>query len=213
MIIVGATAQQRNSSISLGSSLSPTGSTNWSPDSGHFAFGFYPKGNGFAVGIWYTRTLPQTVVWTANRDDPPLSANSTLLWSSEGKLILQRNQGLDAIAIAPGSASSASILDSGNFVLYNSDSQIIWQSSDSPTDTLLPGQPLLTDQWLISSLSKADHSSGEYKLVMQDDGNLVYYPLDVQNACWSSKTAGAGDNVTLHLDNKGQLYLMALAST
>jgi hypothetical protein len=46
------------------------------------------------------------------------------------------------IAESSGSAS-ASMLNSGNFVIYNSDKGIIWQSFDHPTDTLLPSQRLV----------------------------------------------------------------------
>lgn len=59
--------------IPLGSFLAPKGeNTSWQSSSGHFAFGFYPKGNGFAVGIWLVNPSENTttVVWTANRDAP-----------------------------------------------------------------------------------------------------------------------------------------------
>ncbi|KAA8537877.1 hypothetical protein F0562_027543 [Nyssa sinensis] len=206
-------AQQRNSNITLGSSLSPTGNSNWSSDSGQFAFGFYPRGDGFAIGIWYARILPQTVVWTANRDDPPLSNDSRLLLSSDGRLILQQQQQgrEEPIVAAPQFASSASMLDSGNFVLYDSSSHIIWQSFGNPTDTLLPGQVLSAKDKLISSISKANHSTGKFQLLMQTDGNLVQYPVEnarVETAYWASKTVRPGDNVTLHLADNGTLYLL-----
>ena len=75
-------------------------------------------------------------------------------------------------------ASSASMLDSGNFVLFDSSSKIIWKTFDSPTDTILPGQRLLSGQRLVSDVSETNHNRGKFQLVMQRDGNLVQYPVD-----------------------------------
>jgi len=66
--------------ISLGSSLHPTTPPrSWPSPSGQFAFGLYQQGNGFMVGIWLVGIDDNTVVWTANRDDPPVTSNATTL--------------------------------------------------------------------------------------------------------------------------------------
>ncbi|KDP43017.1 hypothetical protein JCGZ_25203 [Jatropha curcas] len=106
------TAQQRTCNISLGSSLTPTNTSYWSSVSGHFAFGFSPKEDGFAIGIWFAKIRQKTVIWTANGDDPPLPGAVTLTLSSDGKLIIQLNQGQIPFQDFPRAASSASILDS-----------------------------------------------------------------------------------------------------
>ncbi|XP_059671148.1 G-type lectin S-receptor-like serine/threonine-protein kinase LECRK3 [Cornus florida] len=212
-----ATAQQRNSNISLGSSLSPASSNSfWSSGSGQFAFGFYPNGDGFSIGIWYATIAPKTVIWTAKRDDPPFHRDSKLLLGNDGRLILQQGEDPEK-TIAGGSqiGSSASMLDTGNFVLYNSRSEIIWQSFDAPTDTLLPGQKLRQFEEpneLFSSVSKDDHSTGKFRILMQEDGYLAQYPADspnlVEYGYWDSGIKIAGNNVTLNLDDNGQLYLL-----
>ncbi|MCH94142.1 G-type lectin S-receptor-like serine/threonine protein kinase RLK1-like, partial [Trifolium medium] len=69
----------------------------------------------------------------------------------------------------------ASMLNSGNFVLYDDDSSVVWQSFDYPTDTILGGQNLTDDDSLISSMSKSDHSRGRFYLNVKSDGNLVAY--------------------------------------
>ncbi|KAK4708173.1 hypothetical protein R3W88_029098 [Solanum pinnatisectum] len=74
------------------------------------------------------------------------------------------------------------MLDTGNFVLYNSDHSIIWQSFDNPTNTLLPGQHISARQDLFSSASEADDSFGIFRLEMQHDGNLVQYPVDPEDS-------------------------------
>lgn len=186
-----ATAQQTSSPISIGSSLTADTNTSWLSSSKLFAFGFYEQGDGFAVGIWFTGILGEKVVWTANRNDQPVSRNAT----TDGRLILLKTQGQEeSIAEAFQSASSASKLDSGNFVLYNFDSKIIWQSFNFPTDTLLSGQQLQAGKVLISSASKTDHSTGRFQLIMQQDGNLVQYPIGIPDssgsAYWASGTYG-----------------------
>ncbi|XVF30490.1 hypothetical protein REPUB_Repub16aG0062500 [Reevesia pubescens] len=208
-----AKAQLRNSTIALGSSLSPTNNNSfWLSESGQFAFGFYPNGQGFSVGVWFAQIQQQTVVWTANRDDPPYPGDSKLLLT-DGRLILQHNQGQETpISTASVVASSASMLNSGDFVLLNSSSGIIWQTFDVPTDTILPGQRLLTGHMLVSSVSDTNHSSGKFQIFMQNDGNLVQYPEDSAGSnsasYWDTNTQNAGDGVTLNLDSNGLLYLV-----
>ncbi|KAF3951278.1 hypothetical protein ACB098_01G117100 [Castanea mollissima] len=208
-------AQERNLNISLGSSLSPKNNSYWLSSSGQFAFGFYKKDNGFAIGIWMEAIQQKTVIWTAKRDDPPLpeDVNLRLNFSSDGMNIFTQNQVLQTTVInAPlQSAFSASMLDTGNFVLYNSSSMIIWQSFDFPTDTILPGQRLLENKNLVSSISETNHASGKFQLIMQGDGNLVQYPASnpkPENAYWDSKTFTAGKKMSLNLDGNGHLYLL-----
>ncbi|XP_059629537.1 G-type lectin S-receptor-like serine/threonine-protein kinase LECRK1 [Cornus florida] len=215
---LAATAQQRNTNMSIGSFLSPISNSSLVSLSGRLDFGFYPKDNGFAIGIWFAEIPPKTVVWTANRDDPPISTNATLTLTLDGKLILQQLLGGGQPFVnASQSVASTSILDSGNFVLYNSDSKIIWQSFDYPTNTLLPGQLLPARDELVSGVSKTDHSIGNYRVKMQYDGNLVMYPVGLPDGpeavYWAGDTYFAGDNATLTLDGNGLLYVFDKTGT
>ncbi|WOG82212.1 hypothetical protein DCAR_0101374 [Daucus carota subsp. sativus] len=219
--IYSVTAQQNvTNSIRQRSSLTPTGNSSWLSPSGLFAFGFYPQGNNtYRVGIFIAGLpLNKTVVWTANRDDPPVSSNVTLQLTPDGRLILQhqsQDSTTDVVKLNQ-SISSASMLDSGNFVLYDSNQRMIWQSFEHPTDAILPGQILSRNQELYSSRSESDHSTGLFKLKMQSDSNLVQHPVDAtdtpQHAYWYSGTATIdgvnGVNVTLNLDRDGHLYLL-----
>ncbi|KAM6542459.1 hypothetical protein CsatB_006906 [Cannabis sativa] len=199
-------AQQNNTTkiISLNSSISTsTNNSYWLSNSGQFAFGFYKQGNGFAIGIWLDKIKEKTVVWTANRDQQqPLPQITTLVLNDF------------ANSVSPDQpAASASLLDSGNFVLYNSDSKIIWQSFENPTDTLLPGQILETGKELVSAVSESNHSSGGFILRMQDDGNLVQYPVNKHTSeyysYWDTKTYWKGSpKITLSLHPNGQLELL-----
>ncbi|BFG35213.1 hypothetical protein CerSpe_214870 [Prunus speciosa] len=163
-IIVEA-ARNESHVIELGSSLSPDSNlSSWLSPSGRFAFGFYRQGNGFTVGIWLVNDHNQTeqsiVVWTARRDDPLVSSNSTLLLTVDG-LLLQTEQG-EQVPIARDlstTASSAAMLDYGNFVVYDYRSEVIWQSFDSPTNTILGG-------------SAHSLATGSYHA--HDDGTIIH---------------------------------------
>ncbi|PON43479.1 S-receptor-like serine/threonine-protein kinase [Trema orientale] len=247
LISVNGQAQTNHSNIiKLGSSLSPnfTCTTNdllknisssscWFSPSGLFAFGFYPHRDGFAVGTWMVNQTETTIVWTANRYDPPLSSNTTLELTEKGLLLrtnvttsdgdhnnvtskflvaVPSDDGVDKIG-----TSSAALLDSGNFVVYggknsSDDDSIVWQSFDFPTDTILVGQNLSAGDELVSSVSKTDHSSGIFFLSMQGGGigNLVLYPVNSSNtsedAYWVPDTASHFyDNLSLNCT--GSLFL------
>ncbi|KAK2656285.1 hypothetical protein Ddye_009337 [Dipteronia dyeriana] len=201
------------SNISRGSSLSPTKTSSWLSKSGLYAFGFYQRGNGYSVGVFLAGIPEKTVVWTANRNVPPVSGNATLLLTdADGRLVLQTEQDQDTdIADISQTASYVSMLDTGNFVLYNSDGDIIWQSFAYPTDALLPTQILPAPNELFSSLSETDQSTGIFFLRMQRDGNLVLYPIGnpiPEYAYWQSETYDMGDKGSLNLDLDGRLYIL-----
>ncbi|KAM3696351.1 hypothetical protein ACJW31_06G032300 [Castanea mollissima] len=218
LLPVYANAQQNQSNlILLGSSLSPNANrTSWLSPSGLFAFGFYPQDDGFAIGIWLVNQTEKTIIWTANRDDPPVSSNATLNFTIDGKLLLRTEQGRELSIIDVNQddrpATSAAMLDSGNFVLYKNHSNVIfWDSFDFPTDTIIGGQNIYSGNSLVSSVSISDHSRGSYSLNMQIDGNLVAYPInssvDSKDAYWSSDTYNGGYYGQLTLTRLGVLFL------
>ncbi|KAG6660745.1 hypothetical protein CIPAW_03G125500 [Carya illinoinensis] len=188
-------AQQAGQSvIKPGSLLTPTcTNSSWLSGSGLYAFGFYKQGNGYAVGIFIVGIPQKTVVWTANRDNPPLPGDVKLNFTSDGRLVLQSAQAGPEIVIVSSTegAAAASMLDTGNFVLYNSDNGTIWQSFDDPTDTFLPGI---------------------FRLIMQEDGWLAMYPVGskftLEYGYWGLGVSGEGTDVTLNFDDDGRLYLL-----
>ena len=144
-----------NPTISLGSSLSTTTNSSWLSHSGLYAFGFYQEANGYAVGVFLAGIPQKKVLWTTNRDDPPAPSDVTLNFTNDGRLVLQSAQGKETSIASPGGATSTSMLDSRNSVLFNS-KEIVWQTFDYPTDTILQGQHLSTGKELHSSISEYD---------------------------------------------------------
>lgn len=187
---VGAQEEPPAGFITLESAtLSPTiQPTSWTSPSGIFAFGFYPQGSDFLLGIWLMDE-EKTLVWTAHRDDPPVPLDAKLL-TINGKLLLRTGQSEEKVIVE--SASFAFMRDSGNFMVYNQSFHVIWESFKFPTDTILGGQNLTTGDQLFSSLSETNHSTGRFRLQMQTDGNLVSYFVDalpmVLDAYWASGT-------------------------
>jgi hypothetical protein len=206
-------AQQGQSLVKPGSFLTPTTNSSWPSPSGLYAFGFYKQGNGYAVGIFLARFPQKTVVWTAQRDNPPVPADSKLNFTSDGRLVLQSAQGTEiSIAGVQDGASSASMLNSGNFVLFNSANQMVWQSFSFPTDTFLPTQNLSHGQLLYSSVSDTNKSTGIFRVLMQEDGWLAMYPAGtpytIDYGYGQAGTGGQKNDVVLQLEENGHLYLI-----
>uniref|UniRef100_A0A2N9EXR9 Receptor-like serine/threonine-protein kinase n=1 Tax=Fagus sylvatica TaxID=28930 RepID=A0A2N9EXR9_FAGSY len=209
-------AQQRQSIVKPGSSLTPTTKPTWLSSSGLYAFGFYKQGNGYAVGIFLAGIPQKTVVWTANRDNPPVPADVTLNFTSDGRLVLQSTQfTVPSLGITADGATSASMLDTGNFVVYNSDNKSIWESFQHPTDTLLPTQKLSAsandDAVLDSSVSDSNQSTGLFRALMQQDGFIALYPRGtpyrIEYGYWSKNVPGPLLGASLNLGVDGRLYL------
>ncbi|KAJ0668176.1 putative protein kinase RLK-Pelle-SD-2b family [Helianthus annuus] len=199
------TSSSPPSSLKLDSSLSVDDKNNFliSPD-GVFTAGFYSVGdNAFCFSVWFTKPLfngDRTVVWMANRDSPINGKRSILSLSKTGNLVL-----LDADQELPiwttrtrDSTGSAELKlnNSGNLYLQSKDKQILWQSFGSPTDTLLPNQPLTKDAELVSSRSQTNYSSGFYKMIFDNDNvlRLVYSGPKVTGVYWPNPELRAWDS-------------------
>ena len=96
---VGAQEEPPAGFITLESAtLSPTiQPTSWTSPSGIFAFGFYPQGSDFLLGIWLMDE-EKTLVWTAHRDDPPVPLDAKLL-TINGKLLLRTGQSEEKVIV------------------------------------------------------------------------------------------------------------------
>ncbi|KAK6158496.1 hypothetical protein DH2020_005810 [Rehmannia glutinosa] len=144
-----------------------------------FTLGFYtPRGsNNSYLAVWYTNgSYPP--VWIGNRENPiPQNTDPILTIDTTGKLIITRGGG-ESIVIYSGESGmnlSATLLDTGNFVVTEmssngSSGEILWQSFDYPTNTLLPGMKLGVNHrtgrnWTLSSwFDESDPASGAFTL-------------------------------------------------
>nr|XP_023883864.1 G-type lectin S-receptor-like serine/threonine-protein kinase RKS1 isoform X2 [Quercus suber] len=151
-----------------------------------FALGFFNPGSSSRryVGIWYNQIAEKTVVWVANRDAPLNDTSGVLSINGEGNLVLHTQNQATPIwstnvpfSVSSTNNSMAKLLDIGNLVLVQQDSQhVTWQSFDYPTDTLLPFMKLGLDRrtglnrFLTSWKSKDDPGIGNYSYQMVPTG-------------------------------------------
>ncbi|GAB4860581.1 hypothetical protein Ancab_035741 [Ancistrocladus abbreviatus] len=122
------------------------------------------------LGIWYTNSSYKRPVWVANRNKPILGRSGYLMIDNDGNLKIFHHGGspvvLNSENLVTRKRTRGILLDTGNFELRElnsngTDGQLLWQSFDHPTDTLLPGMKLGYDlttgkNWSISSWLDVD---------------------------------------------------------
>ncbi|XP_059631089.1 putative receptor protein kinase ZmPK1 [Cornus florida] len=185
-----------------------------------FSAGFYPVGDdAYCFAVWFSKALydgSHSVVWMANRDQPVNGRYSKLSLLKTGNLILSDAGRLTLWATETTSASSVQLqlYNTANLVLHTLEGKILWQSFDSPTDTLLPQQLLTKDTILVSSRSQGGYSSGFYKLYFDDDNILrlrfdgletssIYWPKPWQRPAETGRSA-SNNSRTAVLDTYGR---------
>ncbi|MBA0726063.1 hypothetical protein Golax_001913, partial [Gossypium laxum] len=178
----------------------------------------YSQGGGLSVGVWLDGggKNDNKVIWTANRDDPPLHANATLTLNEKGLLLSSGVSGENKVVASPNDSAvsvfSASMLDSGNFVLYNKVNHTIWESFEHPTDTLLGGT-----NGVNLSLRLFLNSTGFLQLINNTDSSIyleinyrfyqeVSYNYHNENTTTTTSNDGIVHSATLDVDGNFQLY-------
>ena len=204
---------QPYTNISLGTTFTPLTPPKLSP-SGDFAFGFRPletNASLFLLAVWFNKIPSKTVVWTANRDTP-VTNQSTAELTLAGQLSLKDPTGQEIWKTdLTDTAAYASMLDTGNFILAGADSGAVWESFGNPTDTILPGQVLSQPSTLYAKLMDDDYSTGRFEFTLQEDGNLVMYPVAYPTknwyvAYWALMSTGSGIHLVFN-ESTGSLYL------
>ncbi|KAM7257942.1 hypothetical protein ACFE04_013683 [Oxalis oulophora] len=164
-----------------------TSTTTWVSQNGAFAFGFLDNrhindnhnndnDDGYVVGIRYnlrnnySSNLP---VWTVS-GGLRVSRNSSFKLSLDGRLILFDNP--SGLIVWSSNTSTlgvnkATLLNNGNLILMDTGNRVVWESFQSPTTTLLPGQLFRFPQSLRAP--SANSISSYYSLVMRRSGELA----------------------------------------
>ncbi|KAF7847356.1 hypothetical protein BT93_L3056 [Corymbia citriodora subsp. variegata] len=146
-----------------------------------YSAGFFPVGdNAYGFAIWFSDPpcsgAACTPVWMANREVPVNGRRSTFSLLDSGNLVLtdagDTGRNVWSSGTSFHSAAELRLNDTGNLVLTNGSRGVLWQSFESPTDTLLPQQPLTRNTFLISARSKYNYSTGFYKLYFDNDNVL-----------------------------------------
>ncbi|XP_022772896.1 putative receptor protein kinase ZmPK1 [Durio zibethinus] len=194
LILLAPLSSSTYQNLSEGSSLfvENPGDVIISP-TGTFSAGFYSVGeNAYTFAIWFSKPACLvhncTVVWMANRDHPVNGRRSKVSLLGTGNLILTDAAQFNVWATGTASQTSVQLQlnNYGNLVLSNSEGTILWQSFDSPTDTLLPLQPFTRYTALVSRRRKGNFSSGFYKLFFDDDNvlRLLFDGPEISSVYW-----------------------------
>uniref|UniRef100_A0ACD5WXX0 Uncharacterized protein n=1 Tax=Avena sativa TaxID=4498 RepID=A0ACD5WXX0_AVESA len=154
--------------------------------------------NAFVFSIWFTNTAEKTVVWSANHLQPVHSWGSEVLLDTDGGMVVKDYNGQlvwENGVYSSSNAEQAQLLDTGNLIVKGQGDIILWQSFDSPTDTLLPNQNITSATKLVSANrllvhgSYSFHFDDEHLLALfQDlkDTSFIYWPIPDNNV-WSKK--------------------------
>ncbi|MCO5584572.1 hypothetical protein L7F22_038502 [Adiantum nelumboides] len=113
-------------------------------------------------------------VWVANRNRP-VSGEGVVELTAEGNLEVREGDGSVAWASSTRcSGPSLALQTGGNLMLLDSSGEVVWQSFDHPSDTLLPGQAISTGTQVLASVSFSNVSDGKFSVVMEQGGLIMY---------------------------------------
>ncbi|KAL4626167.1 hypothetical protein ACB092_05G076600 [Castanea dentata] len=128
------------------------------------------------------------VVWVANQDNPIADKSGILMIDEFGRLTISHSGGnlIVSNSVQAANNANAMLLESGNFILREqnidgSTKQVLWQSFDYPTDTLLPGMKLGINVknhiWSLTSwISENNPAKGSFTLTAGfgiDDSSML----------------------------------------
>ncbi|GAA0179831.1 hypothetical protein LIER_42228 [Lithospermum erythrorhizon] len=204
--------------LDKGSSISPNEDLVISSPNEEFSAGFQSIGeNAYVFAVWFTEQLNDgnyTIVWMANRDQPVNGKDTKFSLLYTGELVL-----IDAGEITVWKSNidsispvSLQLKDDGNLVLVSyTNGEYIWQSFDSPTNTILPEQRFTRNSLLVSSRSQTNHSSGFYKLYFFGDSvlRLLYDGPEITSVFWPPPWLNAWQAHRSPYNNSKVAYLNA----
>ncbi|KAJ8628282.1 hypothetical protein MRB53_021589 [Persea americana] len=168
----------------------------------NFVLGFFSPGNSSTnryVGIWYNKIPDQTIVWTANRENP-VKNSSGVLKIKGGNLVLfdgghsnNSNTLWSTNVSTTENYASAILTDSGNLVLTDDHQRVLWESFDYPTNTFLPRMKLGfnrrtgLNRILTSWKSTTDPAPGESSFGLDPRGMPQYILRKGPDPIWRSE--------------------------
>ncbi|KAI3514362.1 hypothetical protein L1887_12706 [Cichorium endivia] len=205
------------SQIPLGSRLSVESKDHWDSPNGDFAIRFFNTLNEYGIGIRIINSglIPvekQPVVWVAG-GDLRVGDKSYFELTNNGELVLfdsTRGVVVWASKTTNSSVASALLQDDGNLVLMNKNKDVVWQSFDTPSDTLVPGQNLSSSQVLRAASRNSVSSFFSLRIGVMGDLELKW-ENDV--VYWRSTSTSNQSDLRAVLASNGALQLFDNMST
>ena len=204
--------------IPLESKLTVRQSNFWVSPNGLFSLGFFnlsDQPDRCGVGILFNGLQREkTVVWSAGAA-VTVAGDSYLLLNGDGDLVLfDSSQGTVAWKTNTTNSSvfSAALLDNGNFILLSRNQSTVWQSFDTPSDTLLPGQTLTAGQTLRAA---GRNSVASYYTFSLDESGEVKLSWETNVTFWKStniRVSSSNPPFSAMLSTDGSLQLLDRSS-
>ncbi|KAK9024627.1 hypothetical protein V6N11_004785 [Hibiscus sabdariffa] len=161
-----------------------------------FELGFFSTGStALYLAIRMKNVPTKNIVWVANRDLPLSGSSMSLTINGDGYLVIVNGRTTYRVSDDDLSSSqnvSATLLDSGNLVLRNGNSDILWQSFDYPLNTFLPGMKLGYSKktgkvWSLTSwLDQEDPNKGDFEVKMDSTTSNAFVLVRGTKTIWSS---------------------------
>ncbi|CAH1441556.1 unnamed protein product [Lactuca virosa] len=159
-------AQQNDGSVSVGASLTATSDVKpWLSSFGEFAFGFKQVqwNDNFLLSIWYEKIPDKTIVWYPEEGRMVPTGSKVELLRESG-LVLTDPQGTEVWRSGSISGVTSGFMnDTGNFVIFGSNSRKLWGSFDFPANTLLPTQVMEIGGGMNSTINTTNFSGGRFQ--------------------------------------------------
>ncbi|KAM3690467.1 hypothetical protein ACB098_09G126700 [Castanea mollissima] len=198
--------------IPLGSKVSVVDNNFWVSPNGDFALGFFntsDQPNQYSVGIRFNSdSIPvskREVVWVVGAD-VTVANKSYFQLNQNGELVLFdsfKGQNVWTSQTSMLSVVSADLRDDGNLILLNRKKDVVWQSFNTPSDTLLPGQTLSVHQILRAASSNS--MSSYFSLYVNASGQLQLR-WESHVTYWTSGSP-ISSNITASLTSSGALQV------
>lgn len=198
--------------IPLGSKVSVVDNNFWVSSNGDFALGFFntsDQPNLYSVGIRFNSdSIPvskREVVWVVGAD-VTVANKSYFQLNQDGELVLFdsfKGQNVWTSQTSMLSVVSADLRDDGNLILLNRKKDVVWQSFNTPSDTLLPGQTLSVLQ--ILRAASRNSTSSYFSLYVNASGQLQLR-WESHVTYWTSGSP-ISSNITASLTSSGALQV------
>ncbi|KAI6681724.1 hypothetical protein NL676_035605 [Syzygium grande] len=141
----------------------------------------------YYLGIWFRDDPHQKPIWVADRENPILDSLGVLAIRHDGNLVITDKRQIPMLVnpamLATRNGTHSSLLDSGDLVLVEGDSEsLVWESFFYPCDTLLPGTRIglfhlgtdkLREHFLISWQTPSVPSTGSFALGLDKNNDTV----------------------------------------
>ncbi|XAR62602.1 Non-specific serine/threonine protein kinase [Bertholletia excelsa] len=193
-----------------------SGGTFLSSPNGTFEAAMFNPGNqqsNFYLCVIHVAS--NTITWSANRDIP-VSSSGMMSLTVKGIAITDQDGKFKwSTPPLPAPVSALQLTDTGNLVLLNKSNSSLWESFNSPSDTIVIYQKLYVGTLLSSAASSGNLSTGAYSFRLSTSTaflqwrNMTYWKLSMDTKAFTYSNYGV-EYMTM---NQTGLYLFGHKGT